>query len=287
MKELITVDVTRAGLWMDSNVTFAQVDDWYGHVTRDLKLDVIYPFEHQQEKWPCIVWICGGGWMQMNRHAHMPNLMELARERFVIVSVDYRDSNHATFPAQLEDVKSAIRYIKAHADRYQIDPERIGVMGESAGGHLAGLVGVTSHTDEFDVGNDLDYDSSVKAVCPWYMPADFSKMMRTGDGISSGMLPESRLLGVDVAMRPEVVERANPVSYVTKEAPPFLLIHGTDDRVVPYHQSELMYDALTKAGVSVELIGIEGGDHADIYFFQPQVMTRIVEFFNTHLKEEA
>ncbi len=285
MKELMTVDVTRAGLWMDANVTFAQVDNWYGHVTRDLKMDIIYPFEHQQESWPCIVWICGGGWMQLDRHAHIPNLMELARERFVLVSVDYRDSNYATFPAQLEDVKSAIRYIKAHAKRYQIDPERIGVMGESAGGHLAGMVGVTSHTDEFDVGNYLEFDSSVKAVCPWYMPADFSQMMRTEEGISTGMLPESRLLGVDVSMRPEIVERANPISYVTQEAPPFLLIHGTDDRVVPYYQSELMYDALTKVGVEAELIGIEGGDHADIYFFQPQVMSRIIDFFNTHLKE--
>ena len=141
MKKVIQVAVKEPQYVVSTDVAFAQVDAWFGHTVRDLKLDVIYP-EHT-EKRPCIVWICGGAWLQMSVSAHLAYLCDLAREGFVVASVQYRTSNEAVFPAQLEDVKAAIRYLKAHSERYGIDPERFGVMGESAGGHLTVMTALT------------------------------------------------------------------------------------------------------------------------------------------------
>ncbi len=281
MKKTISVDIQRTGLWLDAEVTFAQVGNWFGHTSRDLKMDVIAPFENQDKKWPCIVWICGGAWIQMDYHAHLPNFIELARSGFVIASVEYRDSNAVTFPGQLEDVKAAIRYLRAHADRYNIDPNRIGVMGESAGGHLAAMVGVTGEREEFDKGAYLDYSSSVQAACPWYVPSSFDKMMH-GD-VDTGLLPESRLIGKDASKNPDLVRFASPISYISKNTPPFLLLHGTSDQVVPFSQSEYLYDALEKEEVPVDLIAIEGADHADIHFFQPEIIEIIEAFFKKNL----
>ena len=126
MKKVIQVAVKEPQYVVSTDVAFAQADAWFGHTVRDLKLDIIYP-EHA-EKRPCIVWICGGAWLQMSVSAHLAYLCDLAREGFVVASVQYRTSNEAVFPAQLEDVKAAIRYLKAHSERYGIDPERFGAV---------------------------------------------------------------------------------------------------------------------------------------------------------------
>ena len=159
MKKVIQVAVKEPQYVVSTDVAFAQVDAWFGHTVRDLKLDVIYP-EHT-EKRPCIVWICGGAWLQMSVSAHLAYLCDLAREGFVVASVQYRTSNEAVFPAQLEDVKAAIRYLKAHSERYGIDPERFGVMGESAGGHLTVMTALTGGHKEFDKGDYLEYSSGI------------------------------------------------------------------------------------------------------------------------------
>ena len=157
MKKVIQVAVKEPQYTVSTDVAFAQADAWFGHTVRDLKLDIIYP-EHA-EKRPCIVWICGGAWLQMSVSAHLAYLCDLAREGFVVASVQYRTSNEAIFPAQLEDVKAAIRYLKAHSERYGIDPERFGVMGESAGGHLTAMTALTGDHKEFDKG---DYQKAVE-----------------------------------------------------------------------------------------------------------------------------
>ena len=118
-----------------TGITFAQVDAWFGHTRQDLKLDLIYP-EDKENKYPCIVWICGGAWLRMDRSAHLAYLSELARKGFVVASVEYRLSNEAQLPAQIQDIKAAIRYLRAYAERYNINPDKFGVMGESAGGYL-------------------------------------------------------------------------------------------------------------------------------------------------------
>lgn len=200
----------------------------------------------------------------------------------VVASVQYRTSNEAVFPAQLEDVKAAIRYLKAHSERYGIDPERFGVMGESAGGHLTAMTALTGDHKEFDKGEYLEYSSAVQAACPWYLPADISKMPRLSD-VEMMAAPESLMLGKNAALHEEEAMKACPISYVTKDAPPFLLLHGTNDHTVPYTQGEAMYEALTEAGADADLIAIEGADHADLHFFQREVWKIIADLF----KEKA
>lgn len=280
MKKVIQVAVTEPQYVVSTGVTFAQVDAWFGHVVEDLKLNIIYP-EHA-EKRPCIVWICGGAWMQMSVSAHMAYLCELAREGFVVASVQYRTSNEAVFPAQLEDVKAAIRYLKAHSARYCIDPERFGVMGESAGGHLTAMTALTGGIRAFDKGDYLEYSSAVQAACPWYLPADISKMPRLSN-VEMMAAPESLLLGKNAALYEEEAKKACPISYVTKDAPPFLLLHGTNDHTVPFGQGEAMYEELIRQGVDADLIAIEGADHADLQFFQKEVWRLIADFFKEKL----
>lgn len=281
MKEVVRIQAEKPQYFVDTNVTFAQVGSWYGHVTRDLKMDVIFP-EKAKKKLPCIVWICGGAWMQMNVSAHLAYLCQLAMKGFVVASVEYRTSNESQFPAQLEDVKAAVRYLKAHAERYNIDTDHFGVMGESAGGHLTAMTALTGKRGEFDKGAYLEYSSEVQAACPWYLPSDISKMPGQEDRKSQAA-PESLLIGKNAAYYVEEAMKACPVSYVTPDAPPFLLIHGTDDHTVPFSQSEVMYEALEKEGVSVDLIAIEGADHADIQFFQEEIWDRIEKFFKEKL----
>lgn len=281
MREIIRVEIREPQYVVDTNVTFAQVPGWFGHTTKDLKMDIIYP-EQGKKRSPCIVWICGGAWLQMSRSAHLAYLCELARRGFVVASVQYRTSNEVVFPGQLEDVKAGIRYLRAHAQRYCIDTEHFGVMGESAGGHLTAMTALTGEQKEFDKGWYTEYSSAVQAACPWYVPADISRMP-SGDKVRQASAPESLLIGMNAADHIEEAMKACPVSYVTKQAPPFLLLHGLCDSTVPFAQSEALYEELERNGVGAKLVGIEDADHADLQFFQREVWDMIAEFFREKL----
>ena len=159
MRKTIQVEVREPQYSVTTNITFAQVDAWFGHTRQDLKMDLIYP-EDSTKDYPCVVWICGGAWQSMDKSAHLAYLSGLAREGFVAASVQYRTSNEAKFPAQLQDVKAAIRYLRAHAGRYHINAEKIGVMGESAGGYLTCMAALAKDP-VYDVGEYLEYSLSL------------------------------------------------------------------------------------------------------------------------------
>ena len=239
MKQLVSVPVKRPQYTMVSGLTFAQVGQWFGHCVRDLKMDLIYP-EDKTRRYPCVVWICGGAWLSMNRSAHMAYLSQLALQGFVVASVEYRTSNEAKFPLPLEDVKAGIRYLRAHADRFNIDPDRIGTMGESAGGYLTAMTALATDP-AFDKGEYPEYSSRVQAAVPWYPPTNFAEMQSAKSTAAS---PESLLLGKNVAEHPEEAEAICPVHYVTKDAPPMMIIHGTSDTTVPFAQGQLLHDRL-------------------------------------------
>ena len=281
MRETVRIEVTQPNWTACTGVTFSQVDGWFGHVRKDLKLDIIYP-EDPGNLYPCIIWICGGAWLTMDKSAHLPYLAQLARSGFVVASVEYRTSNEAVFPAQLIDVKSAVRYLRAHAGRYRIDPERFGVMGESAGGHLTAMAALADDP-AFDVGEYLEYSSRVQAACPWYPPADVTSFPYDSPVIAAAS-PESLMLGKNVMLNKEEAMKACPVSYVSKDAPPFMILHGTDDHTVPFSQGEILHDRLEEAGCDVRLTAIEGADHADRQFFQEETWRRIRAFFQEKLK---
>ncbi len=281
MKKTMKIKTPAPQYAVCTDVTFAQRDGWFGHVVQDLRMDIVYP-EQGKKKSPCIVWICGGAWLTMNKSAHLAYLCQLARQGFVVASVEYRTSNVAQYPAALVDVKEAIRYLRAHADRYCIDPDHFGVMGESAGGHLAAMAALTGNRKALDQGAYLEYSSAVQAACPWYPPTDLTKFSIPSDETLSP--PEDLLVGFRIQSDPKNALKACPVHYVTRQAPPFLLIHGTDDHTVPFSQSELLYDALTSKGCDATLIALEGSDHASMPFFQQELWDIIADFFTRTLK---
>lgn len=282
MREKLKIKVEAPQYTVVSGVTFAQVDAWFDHTRRDLKMDIIYP-EDKTKKYPCIVWICGGAWQRLDRSAHLAYLTELARSGFVVASVEYRTANEGPFPIQLTDVKAGIRYLKALSDRYNIDPERFGVMGESAGGYLAAMAAL-AEDKAFDVGAFTEYSSKVQAACPWYPPTDVTGFPYPSP-VEAAASMESLLLGKNVMLNKEEALKICPVSFVTKDAPPFLIIHGDNDHTVPFSQGEILHDKLEEVGADVKLLILEGADHADMPFFQRELWERITAFFKDKLGE--
>jgi acetyl esterase/lipase len=231
-----------------------------------LLLDLYLPAEAPAGRgFPAVVHFHGGGWRTGERSSLGPAvdglglspIEQLVNAGFIVASADYRLSTAATFPAQLLDAKAAVRWLRAHAAEYNVDPERIFAWGDSAGGHLASLVGLTAGAKEFH---------AVAAVAAWYPPTDLNRMggQARPDAIARADDPGSRealLIGAQPADAPDKAAAASPITYVHAAAPPFLLVHGTADRFVPAAQSATFAAALEGAGAAVELLLIEDADH--------------------------
>ncbi|MBN2572711.1 MAG: alpha/beta hydrolase [Ignavibacteriales bacterium] len=286
MKKNIKIKIVDSGLWFDTDIAFAQVPYWFNHTTKNLKLSLIRHFESERKSLPLIIWICGGAWYSMDINAHLPNLVEIAKKGYVIATIEYRNSNEAKFPSQIEDVKAAIRFLRANAENYKIDHRNIGIMGESAGGYLASFVGTTNEKPEFDKGLYLNYSSKVQAVCSWYAPIDLNVKKHLGQTHEKlkKITPEELFLSDTTSINSSLFVKANPITYLSKKTPPFLLFHGLKDTTVPIYQSEIFYDALKSRSIPADLYIIEDAGHASVEFFQPQIKSLIVDFFDRYLK---
>lgn len=257
-----------------------------------LKLDIIRPRNPPKGPMPVVAYIHGGAWQAGSKDQVMYPSIELARRGFFSVSVEYRFSQVATFPAQIEDCKCAIRWLRAHAKEYNLDSTRIGVYGGSAGGHLVALLGTTGGYKELEgKGGWEKFSSRVQAVVDGFGPSDILNMAedertdaasnRSAIGNSDdARSPESRLIGGAVPEMKDQARKASPVTYVNRGAPPFLIIHGDKDPLVPVNQSRRLYDALKKAGVDAKLHVVPGMGHG---FGAPGLNQEIVDFFVEHL----
>jgi acetyl esterase/lipase len=248
------------------------------------KLDLYLP--KAGENLPLIIRIHGGAWLAGSKEMEGPE--DFVRNGYAVASINYRLSQHAIFPAQIQDCKAAVRYLRANAQKYNLDPNRFAVWGPSAGGHLAALLGTTGDVNEFDVGESLSVSSRVRAVVDYFGPTDFFQMdaHRLPNSMIHNMAksPEAQLVGGPIQDNPEKVAKANPITYVTKDDPPFLIIHGDMDPLVPHHQSELLEAALKKAGIPVIFYTVKGGGHGG--FKDPNVPTLTREFFEKNLKNK-
>jgi acetyl esterase/lipase len=251
------------------------------------KLDLYLP-EKADGPLPLVVWIHGGAWWAGSKEN--PPALPLAARGYAVASINYRLSQHAKYPAQLQDCKAAIRWLRANARTYRLNPERIGVWGASAGGHLVALLGTTGGVKELEGdGGNAGQSSRVQAVIDWFGPSDFETI--AGQAGPDSQLdhaaadsPEAKLIGGRIGDNKDKAAKASPVTYVTKEAAPFLIMHGDKDRVVPYAQSEELAEALRKAGVEVKLKKVEGAGHGGPQFGSAGSRELILAFFEKHLK---
>jgi acetyl esterase/lipase len=257
-----------------------------GHAQQ--RLDLYLP-PKANKPLPLIVWIHGGAWFGGSKDDGVPAL-PLVGAGYAVASINYRLSQHAVFPAQIEDCKAAIRWLRANAKTYNLDPDRLGVWGASAGGHLAALLGTSAAVAELEgAGGNSHRSSRVQAVVDFFGPTDFLQMddhAVPGAGLKHDppSSPESRLIGGAIQQNAEKSQRANPVKYVRKDAPPFLIVHGEQDPLVPCHQSELLFEGLTAAGNDVTFYKIAGAGHGGPQFNSDMMRAAVHAFFDTHLK---
>ena len=252
------------------------LDISYASLSEAQKLDIYLP-EGQQGPFPVILYVHGGAFMMGDkREGSLAAILEGLNHGYAIISTNYRLSQEALFPAATEDVKAAIRFIKANAQKYNLNPLKIAVWGGSAGGHLAAMMGTTSHLSIFDnpsLGH-IDQSSTIQAVVDWFGPIDFLSMDeqfsmlsieprlgKTNDVNS----PESKYIGQLITEAKELVEKSNPMTYIHESNPPFFIQHGTCDRNIPYLQSQQFAQKLSKVigadNVYFELL--EGASHGD------------------------
>lgn len=254
------------------------------------RLDIYLP-KDDKDKHKLIVIIYGSAWFANNMKpmAYMSLGKQLTDAGFAVASINHRSSGDAKYPAQINDVKGAIRFLRANADKYGIDPSFIGITGFSSGGHLSAMAGVTngmkSRTEgsttidiEGNVGGNLDQSSDVDAVVDWFGPVDMARMENCST-VKDGNSPEAALMGGAPADNPDLVALISPITYVSAETAPMLVIHGNSDSVVPYCQSEYFSEELKKAGKLVDFITVENGEHGPVTF-NPDTFKAMVDFFN-------
>lgn len=253
----------------------------------ELKLDLARP-EKLDKSVPCIVVIHGGAWRGGNKSIHVggpfPGIYDFAKEGYVSVSVGYRLIPKGIFPDQVEDVKCAVRFLRANAEKYKIDPDRIGAIGFSAGAHLSMMLGVMDKEDglEGDGGNP-DQSSKVQAVVAYFGPTDM-----TADDIPERSIPlVTDFIGGSKADKLDGWKRASPITYVTSGDAPTLIFQGTKDPLVPHTQATKYADALTAAGVPGRIELLIGAGHGWVGKDLERTKQQHMEFFAEQLKHEG
>ena len=240
---------------------------------------------------PIIIYVPGSAWFKQNLGGSIPQIMKFVEQSgYAAAIVGYRPSTVAKSPAQLMDIKSSIRYLRANADAYNIDPSRVAIWGTSSGGHIASLVGLTEGIERFETKDNREESSSVKAVINFFGPTDFLRMDDFPSAIAhnEASSPESSVIGgpIQDPKNKSKVDEYNPLSYILedKEYPPFLIMHGDSDHLVPFNQSLILYEALRDANHSAEFYKLLGAGHGNRFFTQ-QTMQIVLDFLNLHFKQ--
>lgn len=277
----LDVEISVPGVAVYEDVVFAQYFTW---PEATLKMDIFVPGDGQ-EKHPAVMFIIGGAWLASPKNAGAQICMKLAENGFIAASIEYRLIGAANYEEIIADTRAAVSFLREHADEFAIDKDRIAVMGMSAGGTLAAMLGLTDGelrgvvdcfglTDLSTVADD--YSDERKAL--YYSPSSFVSLFANGVALYKGRKGES------ILDNPETAKAASPLTYVSKNSPPFLIFHGDSDKTVSPSQSKRLHDALIENGVDSTLYIIKGGEHDGKYFYQPEVMKIIVDFLNRVLK---
>lgn len=290
--QTIRVEVTAGQVDTVGGVIYAQVKSM--RAVRQLRMTVLVP--RNRDLKPAIIYFPGGGFTSADYEKYSEMRTALAHAGFVVAAAEYRVVPDK-FPALVQDGKAAIRYLREHATEYGIDPTRIGVIGDSAGGYVAQMLGTTNGERAFDKGDFTDKSSDVQAVVSLYGISDLRSI---GEGFpeavqkvhQSPAVTEALLVngpafgkfpGASIGSNPEKALAASPMGHVQGKKPPFLIMHGTADVLVSPIQSRHLYDALRAGGNDAELILVDGAGHGDIHWYQTPVIDRVVTWFKKTL----
>lgn len=267
----------------------------YATQSPNQKVDVHLPQAHGEPSPPLILWLHGGGWASSDRYHHAEVALAQLCRGYAVATVGYRLSWEAPFGAPLRDLKTVLRYLRAHAERFHIDGNRIAAWGVSAGGHLAALLAVTSHFPRSDSQRFAKRSEGLQAVVTWWAPFDF--LYLDGPWPSScdsprnpfaPHSPEAKLLGCPIAMCPDAARAASPSTYVRSDAPPFLLMTGDGDCTVPPSQSVRFAEQLRLVGAEAELAIVPGAGHGTSDWWQsPTILGQVENFLDRYLRTEA
>lgn len=279
-----------------SDVVYAQVPD-RGYTNKALTMHLVIPQDKKMH--PVILYINGGGFINANKDGYMQQWLDLAEHGYVVASMTYRVAPTSTFPAPLEDVKSAVRFLRANAQRFYIDADHIGVFGGSAGGYLAAMAGTTNGVKGFDKGENLKYSSDVQAVVDVYgvsdvnkIGADYSEAVQKTHASAAATealwVNGSPVFGGKdggIAANPEGAKKANPLTYISSKTAPFLLMHGDADVLVSPSQTELLREALAEKNIEATRYLVKGAAHGGPFWVQPEIMDIVIAFYDKHLKK--
>ena len=235
---------------------------------------------------PLVVYVQGSAWFRQDIYIHLPEMLRMCQRGYCVALVQYRPSTTAKFPAQTEDVKTAIRFLRADAEKYRFDPEKVAIWGDSSGGHTALMVGFTGN-DCLNAEGD-EGDASVRCIVDWYGPTVVSEMgyePSCGEHVSADC-PEGWLIGhLSVPENPELAAATVPQSYLAadKPTPPTLIMHGSRDRTVNFQQSVHLYEAMRALGKEVEFVKVLGGDHGWRGFCCDEALNEVDAFLKKHM----
>lgn len=283
----LQVETKEPVVLLGTELVYRQVPYWCNGSFRSLTVSLMrercnFPYDPPVKKQPVIVFLCGGSWLKMDPTVWMPEMSFYAKQGYAVASVQYSVSGDCAFPEQIMEIRQAIRFLRAHAEELRLDPERIAIMGESAGGHLAAITALTARNSAFDNGELPAYSSTVNCAVIYYAPTDFENSAKARVG--ANLNPIEKLLNrKGLESDPELCRTLDIRSYITSDAPPFLLAHGTGDTLVPVSHGDVLYEALTEKGIPTEYLRIEGAPHAGAEFFQTEIKERILAFLQKNL----
>ena len=279
--EILNVKLTQEKIKSIVNVTYSQPVSYFRKNIK-LEMDILKP--NREGKYPTVLFVPGGSFAHSYKENYLQQRLEIAKAGYVVASMEYRTIPDGVFPQSLEDVKAAIRFLKANADEYGVDKGKIALMGESAGGYLAAMAGVTSGIADYDKGDNLSENSDVQAVVDIYGVTDFGEVdfeIEDIDECYKATFMSVKFWLNDVR---DNIESTNPISYISQKTPPFLLMHGDADTLVLPNQTEMLHKALIEKGVDSKRYIVPGAGHSDEYWFQPEVTELIIDFLNKKIK---
>lgn len=291
--ESMKVEVTEHQIDEIGGVIYSQIQSRRSN--RAMRMTLLVP--RTTEKKPAIIYFPGGGFTTADYEKFIEMRFALAKAGFVVAAAEYRVVPNK-FPAILEDGKSAVRFLKAHANAYGIDASKIGVLGDSAGGYLSQMVAVTGNEKQFDKGDNLHVDSTVQAAATLY---GISDLRNIGAGFDEAIqkvhqspaVTEALLVngvafneypGASILSDSDKALAASSLGHIKKNLPPFLIMHGTEDKLVSPVQSEQLYEALKQSGNRVTYVKVEGAAHGDTVWFQKPIIDKVVTWFKDNLK---